>query len=225
MKDKVEEQLPGGWRWVNLGAVCEQVRTYDPASEPEAEFTYIDIGSIDNATKQIAEPKKLLGKQAPSRARQLVKANDVLVSTTRPNLNAVALVPEALDNEVCSTGFCVLRANRKLVEPTYLFGFVQSEPFIHALTDLVRGALYPAVTNKQVLSQLICLPPLVEQQQIANRINEQFAALEVARIAAEAQLDTLRKLPTVLLRSAFDFSQNKENNASTPPPPPPPPPE
>ena len=194
---------------MNIGAVCEPVRTYDPGSEPEKEFTYIDIGSIDSATKQIAEPKKLLGKQAPSRARQLVKVDDVLVSTTRPNLNAVALVPQTLDNEVCSTGFCVLRANRKLIEPTYLFGFVQSEPFIHALTDLVRGALYPAVTNKQVLNQLICLPPLDEQQRIANKINEQFAALEDARTAAEAQLATLRKLPAVLLRAAFD-NQNKE---------------
>jgi len=60
---------------------------------PMSDFVYFDISSIDRATKKITEPKLLTMSQAPSRAKQVLRAGDVLVSMTRPNLNAVALVP------------------------------------------------------------------------------------------------------------------------------------
>ena len=78
---------------------------------PQArEFTYVDIGSVDRETKRIVDPKVLPSSKAPSRAKQLLKTGDVLVSMTRPNLNAVALVPPDLDGAIGSTGFHVLRA-------------------------------------------------------------------------------------------------------------------
>ncbi len=75
----------------------------------DGEFTYVDISSIDNASKRIVEPKRLPVESAPSRARQRLQAGDVLVSMTRPNLNAVALVPKELNGTIGSTGFHVLR--------------------------------------------------------------------------------------------------------------------
>ena len=64
------------------------------------DFTYIDISSIDRETKRIVDPKILPVTKAPSRARQLLRRGDVLVSMTRPNLNAVALVPSNLDGAI-----------------------------------------------------------------------------------------------------------------------------
>ena len=66
-------------------------------SGPTGDFFYVDIGSIDRETKKIADPKFLPLAKAPSRAKQVLKAGDVLVSMTRPNLNAVRACP----------GFCV----------------------------------------------------------------------------------------------------------------------
>jgi hypothetical protein len=74
------------------------------------EFTYVDISSVDNKLKRITEYKTLAVEAAPSRAKQHLKSGDVLVSMTRPNLNAVAIVPPELDGAVGSTGFHVLRA-------------------------------------------------------------------------------------------------------------------
>ena len=88
------------------------------------EFTYVDIGSIDRDTKRIVDPKVLQSSKAPSRARQVLKAGDVLVSMTRPNLNAVALVPPDLDSAIGSTGFHVLRARD--AAPGFLFYAVQT---------------------------------------------------------------------------------------------------
>jgi len=196
-------ELPAGWRWVRLGEVCDkQTGIRDPRLEPDSAFQYVDITSVSNVQKCITETRTILGKEAPSRARQIIQVNDVIVATTRPNLNAVALVPAELDNQICSTGFCVLRAGADIL-PEYLFAFVQHESFINALTDLVKGALYPAVNDSQVKDQLIPLPPLPEQQRIAAVLKEQMAAVEKARASAEAELEIINALPSALLRQAF----------------------
>ncbi|MCX6996649.1 MAG: restriction endonuclease subunit S [Kiritimatiellaeota bacterium] len=196
--------LPAGWRWVKIGEVCEeQTGSRDPRCQPSKPFRYVDITSVDNKTKRIVEPKKLLGKDAPSRARQVIHAGDVILATTRPNLNAVAIVPAELDNEICSTGFCVLRAQNNL-DSEFLFAFTQSTEFVQCLSDLVKGALYPGINDKQVRDQIILLPPLPEQRRIAAILLEQMAAVAAARRSAEEQLAAADALPAAYLRTVFN---------------------
>ncbi len=203
MSENVKKKLPEGWRWVKLGEVCEEkMGLRDPHKQPDTPFYYVDISSVDNNTKQIIDFKEILGKDAPSRARQIICKDDVIVATTRPNLNAVAIVPPHLDNQICSTGFCVLRAKSDL-DTQYLFAFVQTKDFIESLSDLVKGALYPAVTDKQVREQMIPLPPLPTQQRLAARLNDQLATVERARLAAQAQLEEAKNLPAAYLRQVF----------------------
>lgn len=201
--------LPAGWRWARLGEMCQAVTgTRNPATEPETSFHYVDITSVDNAAKRIAEAKTLLGREAPSRARQIIRTDDVILSTTRPNLNAVALVPPDLDGQICSTGFCVLRCDDCL-DPRYLFLYVQGRGFVDSLSELVKGALYPAVTDKQVREQPIPLPPLPEQKRIAAVLTEQMRLADRARAAVEAQLEAARTLPAAYLRAVFNSPEAK----------------
>ncbi|MFQ5898168.1 MAG: restriction endonuclease subunit S [Candidatus Methylomirabilia bacterium] len=198
-----KRKLPPGWRWAPLRQVCDDaIETRDPRSEPHKLFRYIDITSVDNVAKRIVSTRTLLGRDAPSRARQVVLAGDVIISTTRPNLNAAALVQPDLDNQICSTGFCILRTKNDL-DRDYLFASVRSKEFVENLSVLVKGALYPAVTDKQVRAQFIPLPPLDEQKRIAAILNEQMAAVERARAAAEARLEAARALPAAYLRAVF----------------------
>jgi len=195
--------LPSGWKWATLGEVCElRTGTRDHGQSPDAPFLYVDISSVDNKRKRITEAKRLLGKVAPSRARQVIKTGDVLVATTRPNLNAVALVPPEFNDQIASTGFCVLR-NTVEVLPEFLFSFVQTPAFVEALSDLVKGALYPAVTDKQVQGQPIPLPPLAEQRRIVAGLRERLDAVERARAATAAQLADANALPAACLRELF----------------------
>ena len=196
--------LPDGWCMAAIGEVCaHQTENRDPRRDPDAPFHYVDISSVDNQRKVITEARQLPGKEAPSRARQVIRTNDVLVATTRPNLNAVALVPPDFDNEICSTGFCVLRPKPE-IEPNYLFTFVQSTAFVRTLSDLVKGALYPAVTDGQVRAQRLPLPPLPEQRRIATRLREQLSAVAQARAAVQTQFDVAQSLPTAHLRAVFE---------------------
>ena len=201
--------LPDGWRWVKLGEVCDDTETRDPTISPETLFQYIDISGVDATTKRILSARTILGKDAPSRARQVVKADDILVATTRPNLNAVAIVPTELDDEICSTGFCVLRPARE-IDPFFLFFFVQTNDFVRLVSGEVRGMLYPAITDSQVRAISIPLPPLPEQQRIAARIQELMAEVEHARTACETQLEAAKTLPQAYLRQVFESEEAKK---------------
>ncbi|MBI1990303.1 MAG: restriction endonuclease subunit S [Betaproteobacteria bacterium] len=101
---------------------------------------------------------------------------DVLVSMTRPNLNAVAIVPPELDGAIGSTGFHVLRARES--ESSWLFYAVQTNDFVEAMCQLVQGALYPAVRPKDIRAYPIPLPPVDVQRQLVAEIEKQFTRLE-----------------------------------------------
>ena len=187
---------------VKLGEVCDTGIQNLAARNLPDEFSYIDISSIDNQSKRIVTPAQVRRENASPRARQLIRSGDVLVSSVRPNLNAVAMVPAELDGQIGSTGFCLLRAGKNL-DRDYLFLWVCSNTFITALTDLTKGALYPAVTDKQVLAQTLPLPPLPEQQRIAARLKAQLAEVEAARSAANAARKAADQLSKAVLREAF----------------------
>jgi len=105
----VSGALPDGWVRVELGAITDDVLKTNPKEKPNERFTYLDIASIDNATNRITSPKYYMGKEAPSRARQVVRSGDILFSTVRTYLKNIAMVDDGYDGQVASTGFCVIR--------------------------------------------------------------------------------------------------------------------
>lgn len=161
---------PKGWPLVKLADVCGKCATRDPKKHPDEEFTYIDIAAIDNEHGQVSETKTMLGMDAPSRARQVVQADDVIVSTVRPNLRGSAWIPQHLDGQVCSTGFCVLRPSNKTTTG-FIYAVIRSDWFVSELMKHVRGAQYPAVSDKDVFGVQIPLPPLSAQQEFASRLD------------------------------------------------------
>lgn len=175
-----------------LRNLVSQVSTWNPlkpGNEDEV-FDYIDLSAIDQELKAITGARTVQCAEAPSRARQLVHAGDVLVSTVRPNLNGVAMVPPQLDGATASTGFCVIRAARAALEPSYVFHWVRSPTFVSRMVAQATGASYPAVSDRIVLDSEIPLPPLHEQHRIA-AILDKADALRTKRREALAQLDRL----------------------------------
>ena len=141
---------PKGWPVVPITELVDSIERRDPSLQPKEPFFYIDIAGVDGQLGAITGARKLIGSEAPGRARQIIAANDVLISTVRPYLRATALVPALYDKQICSTGFCVLRA-----KGSSGFGFLYTlsrlQWFTDQLTARARGASYPAVTDTDVL--------------------------------------------------------------------------
>lgn len=195
---------------VPIGACADVCQSWNPLAQPSSRFSYIDIASVDRDTKLIQNVTTVKGSEAPSRARQIVKAGDVLVSTVRPNLNAVAQVPAALDGATASTGFTVLRPNEKL-DSRYLFHWVTNPAFVADMVRKATGASYPAVSDRIVRESLIPLPPLPEQRRIA-AILDKADALRAKRREAIAKLDQL--LQSVFLEMFGDPVTNPKGWAT-----------
>ena len=129
---------------------------------------YFDISSVDNIEKQITGYTTYKFAEAPSRARKKVEKGNILVSTVRPNLNAVALFDEETENmPVASTGFCVLECKAN-TSPRFLFRYLQSQSFVRAMVSQATGASYPAVSDKIVRDTKLPAYSYEEQIQIAN---------------------------------------------------------
>ena len=185
-------KLPQGWADARLGDVCLVFESRDPGWNPDAEFTYVDIGAIDNKTQTIAAPKRMLGADAPSRARRVIKADDVLFSTVRTYLKNIAMVPQELDGAFTSTGIAVLRAGDG-IEPRYLFNWVTSDEFITEISKSQDGTLYPAVTDKDLFEAGIRLAPVPEQRRIVTKVD----GLTARTARARKELD---RIPTLIAR-------------------------
>lgn len=184
--------LAQGWVEAKLRDVCLVFESRDPGWNPELEFTYVDIGAIDNKTQSISSPKRLLGADAPSRARRVIKANDILFSTVRTYLKNIAMVPQGLDGAYTSTGIVVLRAG-DAIEPRYLFNWVTSDEFITEISKSQDGTLYPAVTDKDVFEAGIRLAPIPEQRRIVAKVD----GLTARTARARKELD---RIPTLIAR-------------------------
>lgn len=183
-------------RRVRIGDVTAPVEAWNPqASESDATITYVDISSVDASSKTIVKPSTIAASDAPSRARQLLKEGDVLISTVRPGLNAVALVTAELDGATASTGFCVLRPLDGRIDGRYLFHWVRTKQFVRHLEALATGASYPAVSERIVREAKLPLPDFAEQRRIAD-------LLDRADTVRRKREDS-RRLADELLRSVF----------------------
>lgn len=154
-------------------------------------FKYIDIASINNKEGTIVSFQELLGEEAPSRAKKVIKFGDIIVSTVRPNLNATAFINPEFDNEICSTGFSVLHCNDKL-NNKYLYVCTRMNFFIDQLVEKTKGASYPAVNHQDVLNVKIPNAPITDQQKFAS-IVKKIESLKQKMKESEKELDVLFK--------------------------------
>src|SRR3989344_1324349 len=171
-----------------------------PKEFPEDYFDYIDISSVDNISKRIVSTNRTLGKDAPSRAKQQVKAGDIILSTVRPNLNAVALIPLELDNQICSTGFCVLRLDNNKANSEYIFMNLTNKKFIESMTNIAKGASYPAVSDKDILEFEVPLPPIELQQKFASIVEQ----VEKLKEKQKESKDKINEMFESLMQKAFN---------------------
>ncbi|CQD24840.1 restriction endonuclease subunit S [Mycolicibacterium farcinogenes] len=189
---------------VALGEVTESVKTWNPTRDPDAEFLYVDLSAVDNAVKAITYTATVKGRDAPSRARQLIKTGDILVSTVRPNLNAVAAVEARFDGVTASTGFTVLRPT-PLLDSRYLFHWVQTKEFVSDMVRKATGASYPAVSDRIIKNSKFRLPPIDEQRRVA-AILDHTDGLRAKR--REAHKQRMNVAQSILIDQFGDLAKN-----------------
>src|SRR4030042_829194 len=194
-------QLPEDWEVRKLVDAVSKTKQKDPAKNPDWQFKYIDVSGVNRESLTVEGYNIYFGKEAPSRAKKLVETGDVIFATVRPTLKRVALIEEDFNGHICSTAFCVLRANGKKVIPHFLYFVVSREVFINELGKVQRGASYPAVTDTDVKNQKIPLPPLPEQQKIASVLS----TIQEAKEKTENVIRETKELKKYMMHTLFTY--------------------
>jgi type I restriction enzyme S subunit len=193
-----------GETWIEkpLDEVLVKTETIDPTRNPKAEFDYIDVSSVSKEELVVQQTQRLLGKDAPSRARKLVRANDVIFATIRPTLRRIAIIPGELDGQVCSTGYFVLRPKGE-IDHRWVFYFLQTDAFLAEMERLQKGASYPAVTDSDVRSQMIPMPSLGNQKVALEKLDDLRKETLLVSNLFEKKVLNLTELKSSLLAQAF----------------------
>jgi len=137
---------------------------------------YIDIGSV-TLEDGVVTTQAFFFKDSPSRARRIVKEGNVIVSTVRTYLKAIARIKIQQANLIASTGFAVLSA-KNILNPGFLYYFCISNGFVNDVNSISKGVSYPSVTASDLLKLQICIPALHEQSQIGQYLDHKIAEID-----------------------------------------------
>ena len=174
----------------------------------EYEIEYVDISSVDEVGG-IIKKEEMIFKNAPSRARRLVKNGDVIVSTVRTYLKAIAPIKSPNENLVVSTGFSVIRPNKELLPAfaTYLF---KAHYLIELIISRSVGVSYPAINSSDLVSLKTALPSLEEQHTIATFLDRETEKIDTLIAKQERLIELLQKKRTALISHAVTKGLNPD---------------
>ena len=137
---RITDGVPEGWEWRIIRDVAE-VNQESLGNSFDGEIEYVDISSVTPG--QINETAAYDFRDAPIRARRVVRHGDIIWSCVRPNRRSHAVIWHPRSNLIVSTGFAVLTP--RTVPTAFLYFATTTDAFVGYLENHARGAAYPAV--------------------------------------------------------------------------------
>jgi len=142
-------------------------------------INYIDIASVENGF--VTDEREIRFSDAPTRARRIVRNNDILLSTVRPNLRHYAYIKNAEENTIASTGFAVISC--KNINPRFLYYFLTSNNVTNYLSAIAEShtSTYPSFPP-EILEEIdVPFPSITEQDKIADILGTLDDKIELNR--------------------------------------------
>jgi restriction endonuclease S subunit len=184
--------------------------TWDQQSIYEDEFPYIEISEIEVNSGEISNVMHYKISDAPSRAKMIVREEDILVSTTRPNRGAIALIDKSKNEFIASTGFAVLRKiKNKQISRKYLFYILRTRLSLTQMLQRTSGGNYPAITSEELEKILIPIPPPETQQKIVRLMDDAYTEKRKKENEAKRLTDSIEDYLVSELDLHFTSSQRK----------------
>ncbi len=169
-------------------------------TDPDWEFNYIDIGSV-SLSEGVTHKERIRFADSPSSARQPVQEQDILVSTVRTYLKAIAVVEPSETPQVASIGFAVLRS-RQGTDPRFLYRAVQSNPFVDQAVSQSKGICYPSINSTTLSNIGIPIPDLPTQRTIADFLDRETARIDKIIERTRISIDRLKEYRAALITAA-----------------------
>ena len=160
-------------------------------------FPYIEISEINLSTGKVEEIKEVEIDNAPSRAKMIVRKNDIIVSTTRPTRGAISFFNDIDSIKIASTGFAVIRkVKEEVISRETLFNVLRMPFCLQQMGQRSSGGNYPAITQEELGNILI---PFIDDN-IQQQIIDLYQTAYTQKQQKEAQAkELLTSIDTYLL--------------------------
>lgn len=189
--------IPEHWEVKRVKDLCTINRaTLNESTSANYEFKYIDISGVTKGDITLSETMSFW--EAPSRARRIVHKDDIIVSTVRTYLRAIAHIDWDAKDIIASTGFAVI-SPLKEINPRFL-SFVFN--YDHLVDEICRrscGVSYPATTAANISTLSLPIPPLSEQKEISDYLDTKCSEIDKAIDNIGKQIDALKRLKRSLI--------------------------
>lgn len=197
-----EINIPIGWKEVKLGEICHiNSNSLTDKTDENFSFYYIDLSMVNDGAIEYPS-NQILFKNSPSRARRIFKKGNILMSTVRPNLLGHAIIKSEVKNCICSTGFAVVEEKNGLSCNEYIYPNLFSYNIKKQIDSILVGSNYPAINSNDVKNLKILLPPLPEQEAIADILEKWDEAIEKTAKLIEAKTKKFEWLNTRLINKS-----------------------
>ena len=187
------------WKEYSLSALISTNQRSVDKHYPFEVILYLDTGSITKGRIESLQTFKL--QDSPSRAKRLVHKGDIIYSTVRPIQRHYGYIKDVPENLVVSTGFAVISTNQNLLSSKYLYYYLSSDDLVETLDMIADGSTsaYPSLKPSDIEELEILLPPIQEQQEIA----EILSSLDDKIDLLHNQNQKLEELAEILFRQWF----------------------
>lgn len=177
-KDSPLGEIPKSWELVKLSEIAEiNKKSLPNTTSVDFEFYYIDLSAVKSGTIEFPKEKtKFI--DAPSRARRILRNEDVIMATVRPNLLGIAYADFDASEFICSTGFALISHYENSCGQ-FIYQNLYSENVQSQINKLIVGSNYPAINSSDVQNLQIPFPQLDEQNKIASILSSVDEKLEV----------------------------------------------
>lgn len=156
---------------------------FDPAKQSDKLFRYVELSNINASIGIIDGFSEVLGKEAPDRAKRILKISDVIVSSVEGSLGKVALVHGDQKDFLASTGFFQFRS--KEILPEVLLVLAKSVIFQWQLEKRCAGTILTAVPKESIKDILVPILSKPIQQKIAELVQKSHEARGSAKLLLE----------------------------------------
>lgn len=167
------------------------------STDSDFELTYIDIGNIDSQGR-VHNIVNYRFEDAPSRARRVVRDGDVIISTVRTYLQAIAPVENPPENLIVSTGFAVIRPSNVL-DHRFCKYALRANRFLWEVESRSTGVSYPAINASDLGDIKVSLPEISAQRLIANHLDRETARIDGLIAEKERMLALLEEKRAALI--------------------------
>ena len=191
--DEVPFEIPDNWEWVRLGNVLDIARGGSPRpiksflTDSPNGINWIKIGDADKGGKYIYSTKEKITPEGVSKSRMVYEGDFLLTNSMSFGR------PYILKTRGCiHDGWLVLSDQHQCYSKDFLYILLSSSFAYNQFCEVVSGAVVKNLNSDKVSNALFPLPPLEEQNRIANKI-EEFIPLIEKYGEAQATADSLNK--------------------------------